>query len=212
MRGAWGWAGAELHVAVLGQSTRIGRNQPGREMHLGQPGLWTGATVAFGPQYICHFPAAASPWAESLSHSPMSWECGMCSPNLNWAGNSLLSCRGCNRKRKNLLVSISLVFDGCINFLSHEKTLHPKKSTNVESCCVSGSPGYTAASYVSCHLCQLGACGKHLQSRGGFSTAEKSGTSSQGAAHTKERAWEGWARSVCTTIPKLDAWKEERYI
>lgn len=53
----------------------------------------------------------------------------MCSPNINWAGNSLLSCRGCNRKRKKLLVSISLDFDGCTNFLSHEKTLHPKKST-----------------------------------------------------------------------------------
>lgn len=142
--------------------------------------------MAFGPHYICPFPAAASPCAGSPSHSPMCWECGMCSPNLNWAGNSLLSCRGCNRKTKNLLVSISLVFYGCINFLSHEKTLHPKNSTSVESCCVSGSPGRTAASYVSCVLCQPGACGKHLQSRGYFCTAEKSGTSSQGAARTKE--------------------------
>lgn len=131
----------------------------------------------------------------------------MCSPNLNWAGNSLLSCRGCNRKTKNLLVSISLVFDGCINFLSHEKTLHPKNSTIVESCCVSGSPGCTAASYVSCLLCQPGACGKHLQSRGYFCTAEKSGTSSQGGARTKEGGWGGCMRSVCTTVPKLGSWK-----
>lgn len=77
----------------------------------------------------------------------------------------------------------------------------------VESCCVSGSLGCTAASYVSCHLCQLGACGKHLQSRGYFPTAEKSGMSSQGAARTKEGGWAAWARSVCTTIPKLGTWK-----
>lgn len=150
-----------------------------------QAGKWAGGwghitrcPVTFGPHYICPFPAAASPCAGSPSHSPMCRECGMGSSNLNWAGNSLLSCRRCNRKRKNLLVSISFVFDGCINFLNHEKTLHPKKSTSVESCCVSGSLGRTAASYASCHLCQLGACGKHLQSRGYFPTAEKSGTSS----------------------------------
>lgn len=58
-----------------------------------------------------------------------------------------------------------------------------------------------------CHLCQLRACGKHLQSRGYFSSAEKSGTSSQGATGTKKSGWGGQARSVCTTIPKLGAWK-----
>lgn len=72
----------------------------------------------------------------------------------NWAGNSLSSCRGCNRKRKNLLVSISFISDGYIHFLSRKKTLHPKKSLSVESCCVSASPGCTAASYLSCHLCE----------------------------------------------------------
>lgn len=78
----------------------------------------------------------------------------MDSLNCNQAGNSLLSCRGCNRKRKNLLVSISFISDGFINFLNHKKTLHPKKSLSVESCYVSGSPGHTAASYLSCHLCE----------------------------------------------------------
>lgn len=197
MRGAWG-AGAELYIAVLEQNTRVGRNQPGTEIDLGQSDLGTGGTVSFGPHYICPFPAAASPCAGSPSHSTTFWECGICSRNINWAGNSLLSCRGCNRKRKNLSVSISLDFDGCI---------YPKRSTSVERCCVFRSPRCTAASCVSCHLCKLGASGKHLQSREYFSTVEKSGTSSQGAACTKEGGWGDWARSVCTTIPKLGTWK-----
>lgn len=80
--------------------------------------------------------------------------CGMGSPDCIQAGNSLSSCRGCNGKRKNLLVSISFISDWCISFLSLKKTLHPGKSPCVESCCVSGSPGHTAASYLPGQLCE----------------------------------------------------------
>lgn len=60
--GCWGWA---VHCSPGAE------HKDGKELARQGDGLGTGATVAFGPHYICPFPAAASPCAGSPSHSPM---------------------------------------------------------------------------------------------------------------------------------------------
>lgn len=135
-----------------GEETNLSQpwGQPGED--LGYLTRWLVRTLWF----MAHTTSAFSLWLPVLvpGHLPIHREREMGSLNCNQAGNSLSSCRGCNGKGKNLLVSIGLISDGCISFLRHKKTLHPKKSLSVESCCVSGSPGHTAASYLSCPLCE----------------------------------------------------------
>lgn len=152
------------------------------------------------------------PCARAPSCPSMCWVCGMGSPNRNWAGNSLSSCRGCKRKRKNLLVSISLVSDGRIGFLTHKKTLHPEKSPSVESCCVLDPPGVQLHPVSLVNFVRLGAGRKRLESRGHFPTAEV--WASQGCPVFAEllRLFGLKCRAksaLCSVIPKLAHGKQD---